>query len=272
VSRRRWWKTGLAAAITAAYLFPVYWMVGTSFKLPADVQAVPPKWLPAPATIESYEAMLSHPVLGQALRNSVLVSLGVVALTLLLAAPATYAISRLRMRGASSVVLLLLIAQLLPSIVIAAPLFVILRKIDMTNTLIGLILANTTLTLPFAVIMLRPLMLSVPTELEDAARIDGCGALGVLWRVLVPVIRPGLIAIAAFSFLLGWGEFVFGFTINTDPEVQPATVVLQTFVGQFGTAWGNLMAAATIISLPVVLVFAMFQRFIVSGLTAGSVR
>jgi multiple sugar transport system permease protein len=272
MSRGRGWKTGLALAITAVYLFPVYWMVATSFKLPTDVQAVPPKWFPSPATLENYTAMLNHPVLGEALRNSAIISLGVVALTLLLAAPATYAVSRVRMRGSSSVVMLLLVAQLLPSIVIAAPLFVILRRIDMTNTLIGLIVADTTLTLPFAVIILRPLMLSVPAELEDAARMDGCSGLGVLCRVMVPILRPGLISIAAFSFLLGWGEFVFGLTINTDPEAQPATVVLQTFIGQFGTAWGSLMAAATIVSVPVVLIFALFQRLIVSGLTAGSVR
>jgi len=272
VSSRRRWQTLLALVITLAYLFPVYWMVATSLKLPADVQAVPPKWAPVPATTSSFSSVWHNPVVGEALRNSVVISLGVMVLTLLLAAPATYAIGRVRMRGSSSAVMLLLIAQLLPSIVLAAPLFVILRKLHLTNTLTGLILADTTLTLPFAVIILRPLIMSVPAELEDAARLDGCGGLGVLMRVMVPIVRPGLISTAAFSFLLGWGEFVFGLTINNDPSVQPATVALQSFIGQFGTAWGSLMAVATIISIPVALVFAIFQRWIVSGLTAGSVR
>jgi multiple sugar transport system permease protein len=269
-ARRR--KSLIAWVITLAYLFPIYWMVATSLKRSTDVQAVPPKWVPVPATTGSYHSVWSNPVVGEALRNSVIISLGVMVLTLLLATPATYAIARVRMRGSSSALMLLLIAQLLPSIVLAAPLFVILRKLHMTNTLTGLILADTTLTLPFAVIILRPLVGSVPGELEDAARTDGCSAMGVLMRVMVPIVRPGLISVAAFSFLLGWGEFVFGLTINNDPSVQPATVALQSFIGQFGTAWGSLMAVATIISVPVALVFAIFQRWIVSGLTAGSVR
>ncbi|MFF7654012.1 carbohydrate ABC transporter permease [Streptomyces sp. NPDC007983] len=270
--RHPWLLTLVAGVITAFFLLPLYWMIATSLKRPDEVLSSPPQWFPSPPSGESYARALDKPMLGQALLNSVAISLGVVALTLVLAVPLTYAVARIRMRGSAAMVLSLLVAQLLPSIVLAAPLFIVLRDAGLNNTLLGLVIADTTLTLPFAVIVLRPLVRAMPAEIEEAALVDGCGLPGVLWRIVLPVMRPGLIAVGAFSFLLGWGEFVFGITVNSDPEVQPVTVLLNTFVGQTGTAWGPLMAAATIVSVPVVCVFAMLQRFIVGGLTAGSVK
>lgn len=271
-TKRPWLLTLVAGVITAFFLLPLYWMIATSLKKPDQVLVSPPQWIPSPFTGDSYSRALDKPMLGQALLNSVVISLGVVALTLLLAVPLTYAVARIRMRGSGAMVLSLLVAQLLPSIVLAAPLFIVLRQVELTNTLIGLVIADTTLTLPFAVIVLRPLVRAMPVEVEEAALVDGCGLPGVLWRVVLPVMRPGLIAIGGFSFLLGWGEFVFGITLNSDPKVQPVTVLLNTFVGQTGTDWGPLMAVATLVSIPVVCVFAMLQRYIVGGLTAGSVK
>ncbi|MER5178943.1 carbohydrate ABC transporter permease [Streptomyces sp. NPDC002896] len=128
------------------------------------------------------------------------------------------------------------------------------------------------MTLPFAVIVLRPVLRGVPVELEEAALVDGCGLPGVVRHVVLPVMVPGLVAVAGLSFLLAWGEFVFGLTLADRPDVQPVTVLLNTFVGQYGTSWGPLMATATLVSVPVVCIFAIFQRFIVGGLTAGGVR
>ncbi|WP_151477958.1 carbohydrate ABC transporter permease [Streptomyces albicerus] len=271
-TKRPWLLTLVAGAITAFFLLPLYWMIATSLKKPDQVLTSPPQWIPSPPTGDSYARALDKPMIGQALLNSVVISLGVVALTLVLAVPLTYAVARIRMRGSGAMVLSLLVAQLLPSIVLAAPLFIVLRQAELNNTLIGLVIADTTLTLPFAVIVLRPLVRAMPAEVEEAALVDGCGLPGVLWRIVLPVMRPGLIAVGGFSFLLGWGEFVFGITLNSDPKVQPVTVLLNTFVGQTGTDWGPLMAAATLVSVPVVCVFAMLQRYIVGGLTAGSVK
>lgn len=169
-------------------------------------------------------------------------------------------------------VLALLVAQLPPAIVLAAPLFILERRAGLTDTYLGLIAADTTLTLPFTVIVLRPVMRSVSPELEEAALVDGCGLPGVLLRVVLPLMVPGVVAAAGLSFLIGWGEFLFGLTLAEGPGVQPVTVLLNSFIGQHGTSWGALMATATLISIPVVCVFAVFQRFIVGGLTAGSVR
>ncbi|WP_033321705.1 carbohydrate ABC transporter permease [Streptomyces yerevanensis] len=271
-ARRPWLLTATATLITAAFLLPVYWMLNTSLTEPDRILGESPRWIPAPLTTENYSAALDDDALLQALFNSLVISSGVVALTLLLGVPLSYALARVRMRGSGTMVLALLVAQLPPSIVLAAPLFILERRAGIDDTYLGLIAADTTLTLPFAVIVLRPVLRGVPRELEEAALVDGCGLAGVLLRIVLPLMVPGLVAVAGLSFLIGWGEFVFGLTLAKEPGVQPVTVLLNSFVGQHGTAWGALMATAAVVCVPVVCVFAIFQRFIVGGLTAGSIK
>ena len=266
---RRWLLTTTAVLITAVFLLPVYWMADTSLTEPDRILSASPHWFPAPVTTENYATALADGALHRALLNSLVISCGVVALTLLLGVPLAYALARIRMRGAGTMVLALLIAQLPPSIVLAAPLFILERRAGLDHTYLGLIAADTTLTLPFAVIVLRPVLLGIPRELEEAALVDGCGPVGALLRVVLPIMLPGLVAVAGLSFLIAWGEFVFGLTLGADPDVQPVTVLLNAFVGQHGTAWGALMATATLISIPVACVFALVQHFATTGLRLG---
>lgn len=270
--RKGYPKTILATLFILAYLFPVYWMVVTSFKTKSDIFAVPPKLVPIPPNLVSYdEEVIHNPELITVFSNSVIISVGTMALTLLLAVPGAYGLARLRLRGSGIILLILLIGQLLPSIVIAGPLFLSFSRIGLLNTHVGLILADTTFTLPFSVIILRPFFLAVPNELEAAAKVDGCTQLGVLWRIVLPYVRPGLITVAAFAFLIAWGEFVFALSLNTKTN-QPVTVALNKFIGQYGTEWNNLMAVSTVVALPIILIFAGLQRFIVGGLTSGAVK
>jgi multiple sugar transport system permease protein len=270
--RHPWLLTATATLVTAAFLLPVYWMAKTSLTPPDRILTSTPQWAPAPLTGENYRTAVGYAGLTRALLNSLVISSGVVALTLLLGVPLAYALARVRLRGSGTMVLALLVAQLPPAIVLAAPLFILERRAGLDDTYLGLIAADTTLTLPFMVIVLRPVLRGVPRELEEAALVDGCGLPGVLLRVVLPLMVPGLVAASGLSFLLAWGEFLFGLTLAEDPGVQPVTVLLNAFVGRHGTAWGALMATATLISVPVLCVFALFQRFIVGGLTAGSVR
>jgi multiple sugar transport system permease protein len=173
---RPWLRTAVATLITAVFLLPVYWMVNTSLTEPDRIQADTPRWLPVPVTTENYSTALAADALPRALLNSVVISCGVVALTLLLGVPLSYALARIPMRGSGTMVLALLVAQLPPSIVLAAPLFILERRAGLDDTHLGLIAADTTLTLPFAVIVLRPLLRSVPRELEEAALVDGCAS------------------------------------------------------------------------------------------------
>lgn len=265
-------RTIIATIFVLIYLFPVYWMVATSLKSKGDIFAVPPDIVPIPLVLTSYEQeVLQNPVLITVFFNSVIISTCTMVLTLALAIPGTYGIARLRLRGSSVILLILLIGQLMPGIVIAGPLFLTYSRIGILNTHIGLILADTTITLPFAVIILRPFFLSVPGELEAAARVDGCTQVGVLWRIVIPYVRPGLITVAAFSFLIAWGEFVFALSLNTRTN-QPVTIALNNFVGQYGTQWNDMMAVSTVVALPIIAMFAVLQRYIVGGLTAGALK
>lgn len=273
----RFWRNGYPRTIIATlfvlvYLFPVYWMVATSFKSSGDIFLIPPKLFPIPPDLTSYnEDVLHNPTLLNVFLNSVIISIGTMLLTLLLGIPGAYGLARLKLRGSGLILLVLLVGQLLPGIVIAGPLFLTYSRIGLLNTHLGLILADTTFTLPFSVIILRPFFLSVPNELEAAAKVDGCTQVGVLWRIVLPYVRPGLITVAAFSFLITWGEFVFALSLNTKAN-QPVTVALNNFIGQYGTKWNNMMAVSTVVAFPIILIFASLQRFIVGGLTSGAVK
>jgi multiple sugar transport system permease protein len=265
-------KTIVGVVFVAIYLFPVYWMVATSLKSFSDIFAVPPQIVPIPPDFTAYQTeVIENPELITVLTNSVIISFGTMMLTLLLAVPGAYALARLNLRGSGIVLLIVLVSQLLPSIVIAGPLFLSFSRIGLLNSHLGLILADTTITLPFSVIILRPFFLAVPSELEAAAKVDGCTQLGVLWRIVLPYVRPGLITVGAFAFLITWGEFVFALSLNTNAN-QPVTVALNKFIGQYGTEWNHLMAVSTVAALPIILTFASLQRFIVGGLTTGAVK
>ncbi len=265
-------KTALASLFVLAYLFPVYWMIATSLKSYRNIFALPPKIVPIPLVLTSYDTQVLHnPALITVFLNSIIISIGTMLLTLLLAVPGAYGLSRLKLRGTGVILLILLIGQLLPSIVIAGPLFLTYSRIGLLNTHLGLILADTTFTLPFSVIILRPFFLSVPGDLEAAAKVDGCSQLGVLRRIVIPYVRPGLVTVSAFAFLIAWGEFVFALSLNTKAN-QPVTVALNNYIGEYGTQWNDMMAVSTVVALPIMLVFASLQRFIVGGLTSGAIK
>ncbi|MCB0159159.1 MAG: carbohydrate ABC transporter permease [Caldilineaceae bacterium] len=265
--------TLLAAVIVISYLFPVYWMAATSLKSNAAVYASPPQMVPNPVDFSSYvEAVIQNPLTLRSILNSAIIGGGTMLLTLVLAVPAAYALARLNLRGGTLFMLLLLLTQLLPAIIIATPLFVLFSRIGLVNSYPALIIADTTFALPFAVIVLRPFFLTVPRELEAAAKIDGCNQFDAFWRVILPLVQPGLITVAVFAFLMGWGEFLFAITLTTNEAIQPATAALNKFIGQYGTEWNRLMAVATTVALPIIIVFASLQRYIVGGLTAGSVK
>lgn len=263
----------LCAILVSVYLFPVYWMVATSLKAQRAIFAIPPKFVPWPPTFESYQdAVLNNPVVARSLLNSTIIGLGTTALTLLLAVPAAYALARLRLRFTVAFALLLLISQMLPSINIALPLFVIFSRVGLVNSYPALIVANATVTVPFAIVVLRPFFLTVPGEVIEASRVDGSTRFGAFWRMALPLATPGLVTVAALTFLMAWGEFVFGLTLATTEEMQPITVALSQIITQFGTRWNDLMAVSTIVALPIVLFFVFLQRYIVGGLTAGSLK
>lgn len=277
VSKRRfnpkYIRTAIGVAIVMLYLFPVYWMVATSLKSPAEIFASPPKFIPWPLDFSAYrEAVIDNSVVHRAMLSSIIISVGVMLMTLALATPAAYALARFKLRGSGAMTLLLVLGQLLPAVVIAGPLFVLFRRIELTNSYQAIIIADVTATLPFAVIVLRPYFLTIPGELEQAAMLDGANRFRVFWEIVLPLVQPGLVTVAAFSFLMAWGEFIFALSLNLNEKIQPITVALNKFSGQYGTRWNEMMAVSTTVAIPIVVVFIALQRFIVSGITTGATK
>jgi multiple sugar transport system permease protein len=262
-----------AVLMTCVYLFPIYWMVITAFKRPADMFAIPPDIVPAPPTLQGFnDAVIGNPAVFQGIVNSLVIASGSLVITLALGAPAAYGLARLRLRFTGLIILVMLAAQMLPTINLALPMFAIFSQLRLVDTYFALIVANVSLTLPFAIIIMRPYFLSVPNELIEAAMIDGCSRFGAFRRIVLPLVRPGVVVTGALTFLSAWGEFVFGLTLATSDEMQPITVVLNRFIAQYGTRWNELMAVSTIIALPIVLTFLFAQKHLVEGLTAGATK
>jgi multiple sugar transport system permease protein len=270
---RRRLLSPLGVVLTCVYLFPIYWMVITAFKRPADMFAIPPDILPAPPTLQGFnDAVIGNEAVFQGIVNSLVIASGSLVITLALGAPAAYGLARLRLRFTGLIILLMLAAQMLPTINLALPMFAIFSRLNLVDSYFALTLANVSLTLPFAIIIMRPYFLSVPSELIEAAMIDGCSPFGAFRRIVLPLVRPGVVVAGALTFLTAWGEFVFGLTLATSDEMQPITVVLNRFIAQYGTRWNELMAVSTIIALPIVLTFLFAQKHLVEGLTAGATK
>lgn len=269
---RRWLATA-GVVVTAGYLVPVYWMLVTSLRTSDAVFRVPPDLVPLPPTIEPY----AHAVLGDAdiargLANSAVIAVGTTVLTLVLALPAAYGLARFRLRGLGAVLMLMLVVQMIPSVNLALPLFVLFSSMGLVDSYAGLIIANCALAVPLAVTILRPYFLTVPGEVIEAAKMDGCGELTSFVRIALPISAPGIVTVAVISFLGAWGEFVLALSLATSERIQPITIVLAEFTNQVGIRWNELMAVSAVVALPVVVAFVFLQRYIVAGLTEGATK
>jgi multiple sugar transport system permease protein len=272
--RRGYGWTLVGIALVAVYLFPVFWMASTSLKSEADIYASPPQLFPSPPEWEVYqEAVFDNPAVLKAIRSSLIISLGTMILTLVMAAPAAYALARLRLRGGALVVLLLLITQLLPAIVIAGPLFVLFSRIDLVNSYPALILADTTITLPFAVIVLRPFFLGVPRELADAAALDGCGHARTLWHVYLPLSATAVVALAVLAFVAAWNDYYWPLVVVTTDDMRTLPVGIPRFTGaDLDVQWQATMAAATMGTLPVLALYVVAQRWFLEGIGRSGLK
>lgn len=255
-------------------LFPFAWMLRTALTPMQAAFSLKPQLLPGSVTIDNFVRVATSPNIPflEQFRNSIIVSFSTTALVLLAGAWGAYALARLEFRGKRAFGLMLLLVQLFPGVLLIIPLFVVLSNLHLTNSLTGLTLAYTTGVLPFVVWLLRGYFLSIPAELEDAARIDGCGYLGALFRVVLPLAAPGLAAAATLAFVNAWNEFLLAYVLINNDALRVLSVGLSAYIDQFSTDYSGLFAMATLTTLPVVLVFLFFQRFLVGGLAAGAVK
>jgi multiple sugar transport system permease protein len=268
--RRRWFETVIALFIIAIFLFPLYWMVNISFQPGRDLVRIPPEWFPVDATLGAYRNAIA--IEGRHLLVSLVISLGTAALSLAIATPAAFAMAQLKTRLSRPVLFALLIGQMVPSIVMANALFKVITGLHLINSLLALILADSTLAVPFAVLILRAFMVSVPRELLEAAYVDGASRLRSLWSVVLPISRNAMITAGLFAFLFAWGDFLFGLTLTTTDSNIPVTVGMYRFIGVYTTNWNSVMATGVIASIPAAVLLVVAQRYVAAGVTGGAVK
>lgn len=271
-NRQRLIANVIGLAVLAVMVFPVYWMVATSFKPGRDILRFEPKWFPSPATLDNFRDAVDRPYFWDNVKNSVIVVGVVVVLSLVIGFLAALAIARFRFYGRRAFIAVIIGVQMIPSAALIIPLYVLLARADQVDRLTGVIVTYLTFVLPFTVWTLRGFVMGIPRDLEEAAMVDGCSRFGAFIRILVPLIMPGIVATSIFAFVQAWNEFIFAYVLLSSQENQTLTVWLASFTTARGTAWGPLMAAATLTSLPVVIFFALVQRRVAFGLTAGAVR
>jgi multiple sugar transport system permease protein len=264
------------AILAFVTIFPLYTIVVTSIKPLGDARGTF-TWIPSHVTLRPYADIWKTIPLAHYFINSVIVSTCATVASVILAIFAAYAISRYRFRGRTAFTLTVLATQMFPGILFLLPLFVIFVNLEratgitLYGSYLGLIITYLTFSLPFSIWMLVGYFNSIPRELEQAAMVDGATPLGALFRVLIPVSLPGIVAVAIFAFITAWGEVLFASVLTTD-ATRTLAIGLRNYASQTSVYWNQLMAASIVVSAPIVVLFLALQRYIVGGLTAGGVK
>ncbi|MEU6087993.1 carbohydrate ABC transporter permease [Streptomyces sp. NPDC047085] len=267
--RLGWNLLGLLVFVTAG--FPVYWMLNTAFKPAKDAIDPDPSLLPTGFTLDNFRRALDIADFWGPVGRSLIVSLAVVAIGIVVGMLAALAISRFAFRGRKIVIVGILAVQMVPLVAMIIPVFLLLNDLDQYDKLSGLIITYLTFILPFTVWTLRGFIVNIPRELEEAAMVDGCSRTGAFIRVVFPLLAPGMVATSVYAFIQAWNEYLYALMLLSQ-EHQTATVWLGNFTTKHGTEYAPMMAGATMMAVPIVVLFLLVQRKMAAGLTAGAVK
>lgn len=271
-SRKAFINSIIAIIIAIVFLFPIYWLVQISFKSDSETFGKILTYFPHEFTVDPWLVNLTDKTFLLSLRNSFINGFLTMAIALILGVPAAYGMGRFKVRGAHVFLLTFLVAQMLPASLTLTPMYLIFNKINLLGTHFTAPIAIAAGSIPFAVVTLRPYFKSVPKALDEAARLDGCGALKSFLFVMLPAVKTGIITIVVISFLNGWNDLIYSMTFNVSAEMRPLTANIYKFQNAYGTKWNCIMAYGTILVIPVVLLFIFLQKYIVGGLVAGAVK
>ena len=256
--------------VVGLLLFPLYWMVNASFQPRTALLAAVPSWFPAPPIFEGYQNAIAGQ--GQSLLTSCFVAVSSALLSLVIATPCAFGLVTFRMRWTTAFVFVLLLVQMIPNVVMANALYTIFARAGWLNTYQALILSDASLSTPFAILLIRAFMESLPRSLTEAALVDGAGYWGAFFRVILPLSRNGLITAGLFCFLFAWSDFLYALTMSTKQKIVPITLGIYQYIGTHQTDWNAIMATAVLASLPPVVLLLLGQRHITAGLTGGAVK
>lgn len=268
-------KIGLIVGLSVAAIFsgfPILWMLSSSFKPNGEIFASPPELISSAFTLEAYVSIFTDPVKLRFFINSYVVALSVTALTLVVGIMAAYAFSRYEFPGKRLVNVVVVSVQAVPPITLLIPYFGLIVSLGLYNTYPGLILTYMVFTLPYAVIMLTGYFNTIPRELDEAVKVDGASSFTALWRVIVPTAIPGLVSVGIYTFMIAWNEFLFALTLTRTDNMRTVPIGIQLLMGQHAYEWNQMMSMSVLGSIPVLLLFLIFQRYFIGGMTAGAVK
>ncbi|WP_420031591.1 carbohydrate ABC transporter permease [Streptomyces sp. cg28] len=266
--KRRWGATVVGIVILLVMLFPLYWMINTALQPESGLLEVSP--VPHSIDLSGFSSAISEQ--GGHLLTSLAVALGAVVICLAVAAPAAYGLAQFRLPGTKSIVFGTLITQMVPGIVIANALYSAYVDLGLVNSYFGLMLADASLGIPFAIVLMRSFMVAIPKEVIEAAEVDGAGKLRTFVQVVLPMSRNSLITAGLFSFLYAWSDFMFALTLNTTDDVKPVTLGIYQYIGAHVGDWGSVMAASVLSAIPAAVLLVLAQKYIAAGITGGSVK
>jgi ABC-type glycerol-3-phosphate transport system permease component len=263
---------GVCGTVTAV-CFPLAWMVSGSFKSRAELYAYPPTFFPTSWTLENYRTLLGQTEFITYFVNSLIVACGATLLALAFGTMAAYSLTRFNFRGLKAIAQASLFCYMLPEALLVIPLYMFVVRVGLADTLLALVISNTAFTLPLSLWFMRSYFAAIPATLEESAMIDGCTRFQAFHRITLPLALPGVISVGVFAFNHAWNEFLFALVFTSSETKKVLPIGLATWIGQDSVfSWGMLLAAAVLITLPVILFYAMVQRHLVSGLTAGGVK
>lgn len=253
-------------------IFPFYWQVITSIKNPEDITKMPTELIPSRFSLEFYKSVFVNHHLQVYLLNSVIVAIGAMILTVLIAFPASYAFARIKFKFKKFWQNIILLANMFPLIAIVTPMFIIFRQLHLLNTYMGLILPSVILTLPMAIWTLIAFIKTIPYELEEAARIDGARRRDIMLKVVLPLAIPGIFTTGIIAFISAWNEFMFALVLVTKDEMRTVPIAISMFPGEYSVPWGDMSAASIVATAPIIILVLLCQKRIVSGLTSGALK
>ena len=273
-ARATWAWNAVAVLLSVVFGFPIYWMLITAFKTSSDINSLRPKFWPAHPTLRGFSEVLRDPSFRTDLRNSLAITLAAVLISVVIGFFGAMAIARFRFMGRKIFIFVVLIVQMIPLLALTIPMSLLLDRFHLKNSLTGVVIAYLMFTMPYTIWTLRTFIANVPKELDEAALVDGCSRWQTFYKIILPLVSPGLIATGVYGWILAWNEFVLANTLLIDNDKQTSMIYLLIFQSSpvHGADWGGLMAAATLTSLPVVVLFVLFQSRISAGLTAGAVK
>ena len=253
-------------------LIPFAWMLSTSLKTEAEAFRIPPTWIPLEPTIESYIGIWVRKNFGIYFLNSTIISLATAVLSTFFGALAGYGFSRFLFKGRKFLIGFFLATQMLPGVLLVGPYFKIMSRLGLYDTRTGLIIAFLTICLPFSTWMMKGFIDKVPKELDQSAMVDGCSRIGLFFKIILPIVAPGMVATILFAFLLAWGDLLWALCLTSSENMITVTLGIARTVGEFRIIWPMLMAGSLVGGMPAILLYIFLQRLLVQGLTAGAVK